>query len=156
MQLAKAYGYYAAANEIQWISPYYRFESKIPKIPSTEQIQRLIDSASPRYRTILTLLAETGVMPVELSRVSVKDMDLEKGLLYVHGWKGHNSRVFKLKEKTLALLKTYLARNPKQYPFPKSEWICKCYREHRNRIAEKHGDPALRTVRLYDFRHLRY
>jgi integrase len=153
MNLVKAYNYYAVVNGIQWIKPNYRHERKLPKIPTTEQINKLIASASPRYATILKILAETGIMPHELSRISLRDIDLERGLLNVHGHKGHNSRVFKLKAETIAMLRTYLAKNHKQYPFPKSEWICKCYREHRNRIAEKLNEPSLRTIRLYDFRH---
>ena len=151
--LAKAYNYYAVANGIQWIKPYYRHERKLPKIPTTEQIKKLIASASPRYATILKILSETGIMPHELSRISLRDIDLERGLLNVQGYKGHNSRVFKLKDETVAMLRTYLVKNPKQFPFPSSKWICKCYREHRNRIAEKLNASSLRTIRLYDFRH---
>ena len=153
MNLVKAYNYYAVVNGIKWIKPNYKHERKLPKIPTTEQINKLIASASPRYATILKILAETGIMPHELSRVSLRDVDLERGLLNVQGHKGHSSRVFKLKPQTLAMLKTYLAKNRKECPFPSSEWICKCYRQHRNRIAEKLNEPSLRTVRLYDFRH---
>jgi integrase len=153
MNLVKAYNYYALVNGIAWTKPNHRYERKLCKIPTTEQINKLIASASPRYATILKVLAETGIMPHELSRVSISDMDLERGLLNVQGHKGHNSRAFRLKNETVAMLKTYLPKNRKQYPFPKSEWICKCYREHRNRIAGKLNDPGLRTVRLYDFRH---
>jgi integrase len=153
MNLVKAYNYYALANGIEWIKPNHRYERKLCKIPTTEQIDKLIASASPRYATIFKVLAETGIMPHELSRVSISDMDLERGLLNVQGHKGHNSRAFRLKSETVAMLKTYLLKNKKQNPFPKSEWICKCYREHRNRIAAKLNDPSLRTVRLYDFRH---
>jgi integrase len=92
-------------------------------------------------------------MPHELSKISRKDIDLEKGLLYVRGYKGHSSRVFKLSSETVKMLGIYLSKNNKDYPFPNSEWICKCYREHRNRLAEKLQDPSLRTIRLYDFRH---
>jgi integrase len=153
MNLVKAYNYHALANGIEWIKPNHRYERKLCRIPTTEQANKLIASSSPRYATILKVLAETGIMPHELSRVSTSDMDLERGLLNVQGHKGHNSRAFKLKNETAAMLKTYLLKNKKQYPFPKSEWICKCYREHRNRIARRLNDPSLRTVRLYDFRH---
>ena len=151
--LVKAYNYYAVANGIQWIKPKFKHERKLPKIPLTEQINKLIASASPRYATILRLLAETGVMPYELSKVTLKDIDLERGLLSVQGHKGHNSRVFKLKPETLAMLNTYLIKNQREYPFPNSEWICKCYREHRNRLAQKLNDTSIRNIRLYDFRH---
>ena len=153
MNLVKAYNYYALVNGIEWIKPKYRYERKLPKIPTTEQVNKIIASASPRYATILKILAETGVMPFELSRISLRDIDTERGVIQVQGHKGHNSRVFKLKSDTLAMLQTYLARNHGDYPFPSSEWICKCYREHRNRLAEKLNDSNIRKIRLYDFRH---
>jgi len=153
MNLVKAYNYYALVNGIQWVKPKYKHERKLPKIPTTEQINKLIASASPRYATILKILAETGIIPYELSRVSLRDIDLERGLINVQGHKGHNSRIFKLKSETLAMLRAYLAKNQKEYPFPSSDWICKCYREHRNRLAKKLNDASIRNVRLYDFRH---
>jgi len=151
--LVKAYNYYAVANGLQWIRPVYKWERKITRIPSTEALNKIIASASQRYATILRLLAETGAMPHELAQTTLKDIDSERGLLYIRGYKGHSSRTFKLKPKTLAMLKVYLAKNQKMHPFPKSGWICKCYRELRNRLATKLNDPSLRQIRLYDFRH---
>jgi integrase len=153
INLVKAYNYYAVTNGIEWIKPRYRAERRLPKIPTTEQLNKIIAGASPRYATILRILMETGMMPHELSNVRLKDIDLENGKIIVRGLKGHSSRMFKLKSETTAMLKTYLVRNQREYPFPSSQWICKCYRELRNRIAEKLKDPSLRTIRLYDFRH---
>ncbi len=67
----------------------YGHERKLPKIPTTEQIKKLIASASPRYAAILKILSETGIMPHELSRISLRDIDLERGFLYVQAcmWK---------------------------------------------------------------------
>ena len=45
--------------------------------------KKLIASASPRYAAILKILSETGTMPHELSRISLRDIDLERGFLYV-------------------------------------------------------------------------
>ena len=151
--LVKAYNYYALVNGLRWEKPKYKYERMLPKIPTTEQINKVIASASPRYATILRILAETGIMSYELSRISLRDIDLERRLINVQGHKGHNSRIFKLKSETLAMLSAYLSKNRKEYPFPNSEWICKCYREHRNRLAEKLNDSNIRKVRLYDFRH---
>jgi integrase len=151
--LVKAYNYYAVANGLQWIRPIYKWERKIPRIPTTNAINKIIASASQRYATILRLLAETGAMPHELAQTTLKDIDLDRGLLNIRGYKGHLSRVFKLKQKTLAMLKIYLSKNQGTHPFPKSTWICKCYRELRNRLATKLNDPTIRQIRLYDFRH---
>lgn len=119
MNLVKAYNYYALANGIEWIKPNHRYARKLCKIPTTEQINKLIASSSPRYATIFKVLMETGIMPHELSRVSISDMDLERGLLNVQGYKGHNSRAFRLKNETCAMLKTYLLKKQETTPISK-------------------------------------
>jgi hypothetical protein len=49
MNLVKPYNYYAVANGIEWIKPHYKRERKLCEIPSTEQISKLVASASPKY-----------------------------------------------------------------------------------------------------------
>jgi len=61
--------------------------------------------------------------------------------------------VFKLKAKTLAMLRLYLAKYESNQPFPHSEWIGKIWRKYRNRTARKLNEPHLRRIRLYDLRH---
>jgi integrase len=151
--LSKAYNYYAVANGLEWIKPKYRFERKLPRIPTTETLEKIISSASPRYATILRILMKTAVMPKELAELGLEDIDLERGIVKVHGLKGHNSRIFKLKPSTQAMIKAYLAKNNRKQPFPNSEWICKCYRQLRNKLADKLKDKSIRQIRLYDFRH---
>jgi hypothetical protein len=56
MKLVKAYDYYALTNGIEWIKPYHRYERKLCKIPTTEQIEKIVAPASPRYATILKVL----------------------------------------------------------------------------------------------------
>ena len=85
--------------------------------------------------------------------MKVSDIDLEKGILTVRGYKGHSSRVFKLSNETLAMLKQYLNKHYAEHPFPKSEWIGKIWRRYRNRVAGKLKDPKIKAIRLYDLRH---
>jgi integrase len=152
--LVKAYNYYAVVNGIQWIKPKYKSERKIPKIPTTEAINKIISIASKKYATIFKILMETGVMPYELSNVTLRDIDLEKGTLSVQGFKGHASRIFKLKSETIAMLREYLAKHGfNDKPFPDSEYMGKMWRRYRNKTAEKLKEPQLKTIRLYDLRH---
>jgi len=92
-------------------------------------------------------------MPFELSNVFLNDMDLDKGTIVVRGFKGHSSRVFKLKSDTLAMLKEYVAKYCNSKPFPDTLWIGKVWRRIRNRIAEKLKDPNIKSIRLNDLRH---
>lgn len=40
--IVKAYNYFAIANGIQWIKPTYKYERKIPLIPTTENVNKII------------------------------------------------------------------------------------------------------------------
>ena len=153
ISLIKSYNYYAVTNNLQPIKAKYKTERKLPKIPTRENIMKVISASSFKYATIFRILMETGIMPYELSRMKVSDIDLEKGILTVRGYKGHSSRMFKLTSETLAMLKQYLNKYYAEHPFPKSEWIGKMWRRYRNRVAEKLKNPNIKAIRLYDLRH---
>ncbi len=83
------------------IKPKFQHERNLPKIPTRENIMKVISASSFKYATIFRILLETGVMPYELSRTKVTDIDLEREVLIIRGYKGHSSRVFKLSNETL-------------------------------------------------------
>jgi integrase len=150
----KAYSYYAKFNNIPYVKPSFHVERKLPKIPTREQIEKIIANSSRKYATIFKILLETGIMPYELSRVKLEDIDIEKGVITVRGFKGHTSRIFKLKDETVAMLKEYLKRygSSKQL-FPSSLYMCKMWRKFKKKTAIKLQDPSLLIIRLYDLRH---
>jgi len=139
----KSYSYYAKLNGLVWEKPSYKSERKIPKIPSTEALMKVISATPKKYATIFRILMETGLMPYELAHVSLRDIDLDKGTLAARGFKGHSSRAFKLKSETLAMLKEYVQKYYKEYPFPDADWMGKIWRRIRNRTAEKLKEPSI-------------
>ncbi len=90
----KTYNYYVKLNSLAWERPKFKSERKLPRIPTKESIMSVICSSSKKYSVIFKILMETGVMPVELANVSRRDIDLDRGILSVQGFKGHNSRNF--------------------------------------------------------------
>ena len=152
--LVKAYVHYARFNNIPYVKPSFHAERRLPKIPTREQIEKVISNSSRKYATIFKILLETGIMPYELSRVRLEDIDVERGVITVRGYKGHASRVFKLSQETTAMLKEYLRRygSGKQL-FPSSLYMCKMWRRFKKKTAVKLQDPSLLTIRLYDLRH---
>jgi integrase len=148
--LVKAYDHYVEVNGLSWKKPRYKWEQQKPKIPTNEALDTIIERASRKYRAIFKLLRETGVMPYELSQVTMKDVDLERSRVNVRGFKGHASRSFNLKPDARGLLKWYLEKYQR---FPESEWICRAWRRVRDRVASELQNSGLKTIRLYDLRH---
>lgn len=100
-----------------------------------------------------------GLRPIELTWLKVKDIDLENGVVTVTSAKHCVGRTLKVKPNTLTMLKTYirekkLNQNDKLFPVQSSS-LSEQFRRVRNRLSEKLGDPSIRTVRLYDFRHFK-
>jgi len=149
----KAYCYYVKFNGLTWTKPKYKWERNVPRIPTSEAINKIISHATKKYATIFKILMETGMMPFELSQVSVRDIDLERGIINARGFKGHASRSLKLKSETVAMLKWYLQTFTCERPFPNSERIGSVWRIVRNSLAQKLEEPQLKTIRLYDLRH---
>jgi len=150
----KAYIHYARLYHIDFIKPKYRTEKRLPRVPSTEIVKEFIARASFKYAVIFKLLSETGAMPKELHNVRLKDIDFDSGTLAVQGLKGHTSRIFKLKEETLAMLKSYTgfyASDPSL--FPNSKAMLKAWVRVRELLTNKLKDPKYHAVRLYDLRH---
>jgi integrase len=150
----KAYVHYAKLYGIDFIKPKYRAERRIPRVPTTETVKALIANSSSRYAVIFKLLSETGSMPKELHNARLKDIDFDSGTLAIQGLKGHTSRIFKLKEETLAMLKSYTgmyASSPSL--FPNSKAMLKAWVRVRELLATKLQDPKYHAVRLYDLRH---
>jgi integrase len=150
----KAYNHYVKFNGLKWNKPKYKYERRIPRIPTREAIEKIIARSSRKYATIFRLLTETGAMPHELHNVTIRDIDLDRATIAIQGFKGHSSRIFKLKPETLAMFKTYLKEHGNTKPlFPNSRCMLKAWMRARNLLAEKLKEPQLRTIRLYDLRH---
>jgi integrase len=137
---------------IQWKKPFYKVEEKTPLIPTTENVELIVNNASQKYATIFTILAETGAEGKELERTSRDDIDTEQGIISIRGCKGHASGSYKLKTKTAEMLRIYLYKNPQKYPFPKSEVMGQVWRDTRERIATKLCKPELNKIPLKNLR----
>ena len=151
--LLKAYNYFALMNSIQWNRPFFRYERKIPMIPSTESVNKIIAAASNKYAVIFRILAETGVEAHELATTSRKDIDAERGLINVQGCKMHNSRQLKLKLETADLLRQYLNKHAGEHPFPASQYMSEIWLRTRNELAKKLNEPDLARIPMRNLRH---
>ena len=150
---ADVYRYFAEYSNLEYEKPRYRYEWKIPLIPTTESIYQIISASSWKYSVIFTILEQTGVEGRELETVKRSAINVNTGIINVQGCKGHNSRPLKLKLHTADLLRLYLQKYPNEYPFPKAKRMGEMWRRFRNRLADKLGNPQLRQIPLRNLRH---
>jgi integrase len=157
--LIEAYALYCKTHRIQWKQPFYNRYDKQPRIPTEERLNAIIADASPRMSLALSIIKDLGLRPIELTWLKLRDIDLNNGAVTITSAKYCVGRTLKIKPQTLAMLKQYvLAKNKGQNDllFPmKSSSLSENYRVVRNRVSEKLQDPAIKTIRLYDFRHFK-
>lgn len=157
-QLCYSYNNYVKIHGLIWNKPVYYATSKLPKIPQERQIDSIIANASKKLATAIAISRDTGLRPIELMNVRLRDVDLSKGAIYPETAKHGSPRVLKLKKSTLNMLNKYLTQrhvenNDNLFGTWTSETYSKLFRHARNKTAEKLADPSIKTVRLYDLRH---
>ncbi len=152
-----AYRKYCKYYDIKAKIPFYEPDPKPIKLPTHEKIQIIISNVSKLLCTKLTLSIETGLRPIEVHTLKVKDADIEQKLIYPTTAKhGAPRPPLKISSKLATMLQEHITKNnlnqndklfkgtAKQYG--------KNYRHLRNRIAKKLQNPTLKNIRLYDFR----
>jgi len=152
-KLLDCYQNFCKVNQIPFNKPRYKYERKIPLIPTTENIYKIISACSKKYATIFTILEQTGIAPQELATTKRTDIDAEQGIINVQGCKGHNSRSLKLKTQTADMLRTYLHKYTDTHPFPKSKRLTEIWIRTRTRVANNTNNPQLRQIPLRNLRH---
>ena len=155
--LCIAYNKYCKYYKIQWEMPLYKTEAKIIRIPTKENIERLIAKARKTLSLKLTISKETGLRPIELCNLKVKDIDLDQKRIYPTTAKNGSARTLKISSNLQTILQEHiytnkLNLNDKLFKGTADDYG-KRFREMRNNLAEKLNNQALKTIRLYDFRH---
>jgi len=86
----------------------------LPTVPTSEEIQRMIDAASvPRNKLVVQMLARTGLRVGELCNLDVRDIDLQNLRIVIRGrgaWKpkGGKERIVRMDSKTAALIQKHI------------------------------------------------
>lgn len=157
-QLCYSYDCYVKTHNLEWNKPKYIVAEKMPKIPLESQINLIISKSSRKLALAISISKDTGIRPIELMNLRLRDVDLNKGAIYPTTAKHGSPRVLKLKKNTLTMLKNYLATknieiNDKLFTWWTSEKYGENFRTARNKIATKMCDETIKSIRLYDLRH---
>ena len=137
--------------------PIYIPNPKQIRIPTTENLNMLIAYAGQSLSLKLMMSKETGLRPIEMITLKVKDIDLEQKTVYPRTAKHGASRTLKMSDNLTKRLQAYIIRKdlePNNKLFKgTAEKYGKSFRQSRNHLSKKLKNPTLRTIRLYDFRH---
>lgn len=109
--VCKSYDQYVRLKGLSWNRPFYQYSKKLPYVATTEQINKIISNCRKKYALILSILRDTGLRPIELHRLTLKEIDLEKGNISAPATKNGNPRMLKLIPSSQAMLKEYVAEN---------------------------------------------
>jgi len=156
--LTYAYDQYVKIHGLTWTRPVYYQSAKMPKIPHEEKINCIIANSSRKLAVAIAMSRDTGLRPIELMNLKLRNVDLQNGAVYPETAKHGSPRVLKLRNTTLNMLNKYLANrsislNDNLFGKWNSDRYGKWFRQARNRTAEKTADIAIKTIRLYDLRH---
>ena len=152
------YSKYCKYKKIPYTKPKFKLSRSKPiRIPTEERINMIIAESGKTLATKLTLSKETGLRPIEVHLLKVKDIDFDRRLVYPTTAKNGNPRTVKISDNLASLLRTHIVR----YNLKENDNLFKGHEEHygdafarvRNRLAEKIADPTIRRIRLYDLRH---
>jgi integrase len=151
------YNMYCKFYKIKWEMPKYRATAKHIKIPTSEKLEQIIASSGKTLATKLKLSKETGMRPIEVCTLKVKDVDLEQKLVRPTTAKNGNPRTLRISENLRRQIENHIVRNnlklnDKLFNGTATTYTT-CYIRHRKVIANRLKDPTLLQIRLYDFRH---
>jgi len=156
--LCIAYNRYCKYNKIEWTMPKYIQEAKNIALPTKEKLLMLIANAGKVLSMKLQLSMETGLRPIELCNLKVKDIDLDHKTVNPTTAKGGNPRTIPMTANLTAkiqerIILKNLKPNDKLFANVTADQYSSQYRTLRNKLAIKLKDPSIQTIRLYDFRH---
>jgi len=152
MSFVLAYEWFCKTNGLTWQKPRFKCAETIPIIPTTKQVDRIISASTHKFATMYKLMTETAVEGEELHQTNRNQYDKSQRLITIKGLKGHASANYILTPETAQLLDEYLAKYPKDYPFPQPKVMSQMWITARTNASQIHNDPTLNTIPMKSLR----
>jgi integrase len=154
--LIETYALYMKALNREWKQPFYKRYEKPPKIPTEQRIENCIAKANPDFALILSMMKDLGTRPIELTWLTIGDINLETGQVSIIGAKHTLGRYGKLRTRSLEMLKAYIKKHnlnrTNKLLNVSSDQLTRHFCCLRSRLAETQQDPEYKNISLYDFR----
>ena len=155
--LVLAYSKFCKVTDIPFEKPIYKDNHRPRRIPTKQKIEKLISSASTNLSIKIQLSMETGLRPVELCNLTVRDFDADTRTILPSTAKYGASRTLRISVSLTARLTKWIREHQLKLNqnifYGNSDYYGKQFRQHRNKLATKLQDQDICTIKLYDLRH---
>ena len=143
---------FAEANNIKFKPKYQHRGAPIPLIPSTENIDIIINSMPLKWYIPFKIMAETATEAQELNDITISQINKEQGTISIQGTKQHLNGTYKLSEPLAECLRKYLATHQTNQPFPKARLMGDVWLRARNKRAKELNKPELKKILMKSIR----
>ena len=155
--LVQAYNRYVKYYKLQWNAPCYKVTSKEITVPTDEKVSMLIAAAKKPLCTKLELSYKTGLRPIEVCRLKVKDFNKDNNSINPQTAKSGNPRKLPIPQKLSDLITEQIAKHnltEEDYTFGGTpEKYSYSFQRLKTMLAKRLNDPSIKRIRLYDLRH---
>jgi integrase len=138
---------------IPWKAPKYKFERKLPWLPTEAELDQLIAGFKRKTATFLQVAKETYARAGEIW--TLKWIDLNGNILTVNlAEKGSNPRQFKISEKLVSMLNALPHKDQRIFgPTVSLANFRTGFMRKRKGIAQTLANPRLNKITFHTFRH---
>jgi len=151
LQMVYSYENFLAMEGLTWQRPRYKQKSRLPFIPTEQEIDQLIAGVGKKLGTFLQGLKDTGVDPGELMKLRWIDINIETRKVSITPVKGHDPRVLKVSREFLRRLETLPRQS--EYIFTNQDSMTCNFWGTRRRLARKLNNPRLKAITFTTLRH---
>jgi len=151
LQMVYSYENFLAMEGLTWQRPRYKQKSRLPFIPTEQEIDQLIAGVGKKLGTFLQGLKDTGVDPGELMKLRWIDINIETRKVSITPVKGHDPRVLKVSREFLRRLETIPRKS--EYIFTNQDSMTCNFWATRRRLACKLNNPRLKAITFTTLRH---
>ena len=92
-----------------WVPPRIKVKSAPITVPTEERIDKIISAGLQKWITVFSI-SKHGLRPDEVAKITLRDIDIARGLLTVRTSKLGDERLIKLKNYALMNIHSYIER----------------------------------------------
>jgi integrase len=147
-----AYNTFLEMEKMTWNPPRYKYQPKLPFIPTEAELDQLISACGKKTGTFLQGLKDTGADPGELAAITWIDINQETRIVAInYPVKNHNPRILSISDTFIRRVNLLPKKSEKVFNY--KSVTSSFYNRQRKSAAYKLGNPRLLKISFITFRH---